>query len=197
MTPGENGTSPVRKTILFDTDEHVRPDTNMEALGKLRPVFQQGGSVTAGNSSPLSDGAAAVIIMERQKAEELGLKPLLKFVGYNVGGVRPDVMGIGPIAAVPRVLKRTGISLDDIGLIELNEAFAAQSLAVIRELGLKEDILNVNGGALALGHPLGCTGAKLATQLVHEMGRRDSKYGMVTMCIGGGMGAAGIFENLQ
>jgi acetyl-CoA acyltransferase len=197
VTPGENGTSPVRKTILFDTDEHVRPDTNMEALSKLRPVFRQGGSVTAGNSSPLSDGAAAVIIMERKKAEELGLKPLLKFVGYNVGGVRPEVMGIGPIAAVPRVLQRTGMKLEDMGLIELNEAFAAQSLAVIRELGLDEEILNVNGGALALGHPLGATGAKLTVQLMHEMLRRGTKYGMVTMCIGGGMGAAGIFENLN
>jgi acetyl-CoA acyltransferase len=192
-----NGSGPVRKTILFDTDEHVRPDTNLAALGKLRPVFKVGGSVTAGNSSPLSDGAAAVIVMERKMAESLGLKPLLKFVGYNVGGVRPEVMGIGPIAAIPRVLKRTGMSLDDIGLIELNEAFAAQSLAVIRELGLNEDILNVNGGALALGHPLGATGAKLTVQLMHEMMQRGTKYGMVTMCIGGGMGAAGIFENVS
>ncbi len=196
VTPGPNGTQN-RKTILFDTDEHVRPNTNMEALAKLRPVFKQGGSVTAGNSSPLSDGAAAVIVMERKKAEELGLKPLLKFVGYNVGGVRPEIMGMGPIAAVPRVLQRTGMSLDDIGLIELNEAFSSQSLAVIRELGLNEEILNVNGGALALGHPLGATGAKLTVQIMHEMMRRGTKYGMVTMCIGGGMGAAGIFENVS
>ncbi len=196
VTAGPNGNQN-RQTILFDTDEHVRPDTNLEALAKLRPVFKQGGSVTAGNSSPLSDGAAAVIVMERKKAEELGLKPLLRFVGYNVGGVRPDVMGIGPVAAVPRVLQRTGMSLDDIGLIELNEAFAAQSIAVIRELGLNEDVLNVNGGALALGHPLGATGAKLTVQIMHEMLRRGTKYGMVTMCIGGGMGAAGIFENLN
>ncbi|MCB9418412.1 MAG: acetyl-CoA C-acyltransferase [Ardenticatenaceae bacterium] len=196
VTAGPNGTQN-RQTLLFDTDEHVRPDTNMEALAKLRPVFKQGGSVTAGNSSPLSDGAAAVIVMERQKAEELGLKPLLKFIGYNVGGVRPEIMGMGPIAAVPRVLKRTGMSLDDMGLIELNEAFAAQSVAVIRELGLNEDVLNVNGGAIALGHPLGATGAKLTVQIMHEMLRRGTKYGMVTMCIGGGMGAAGIFENLS
>lgn len=196
VTAGPNGTQN-RQTILFDTDEHVRPDTNMEALAKLRPVFKQGGTVTAGNSSPLSDGAAAVIVMERQKAEELGLKPLLKFVSYNVGGVRPDIMGVGPIAAIPRVLQRTGMSLDDIGLIELNEAFAAQSLAVIRELGLNEAVLNVNGGALALGHPLGATGAKLTVQIMHEMLRRGTQYGMVTMCIGGGMGAAGIFENLS
>ncbi len=196
VTAGPNGTQN-RQTILFDTDEHVRPDTNMEALAKLRPVFKQGGSVTAGNSSPLSDGAAAVIVMERKKAEELGLKPLLRFVGYNVGGVRPDIMGMGPVTAVPRVLQRTGMSLDDIGLIELNEAFAAQSLAVIRELGLNEDVLNVNGGALALGHPLGATGAKLTVQIMHEMLRRGTQYGMVTMCIGGGMGAAGIFENLN
>ncbi|MCP4424210.1 MAG: acetyl-CoA C-acyltransferase [Chloroflexi bacterium] len=195
VTAGPNGTQN-RKTILFDTDEHVRPDTNMEALARLRPVFKQGGSVTAGNSSPLSDGAAAVIVMERKKAEELGLKPLLKFVGYNVGGVRPEIMGVGPIVAIPRVLQRTGLNLDDVGLIELNEAFAAQSLAVIRELGLNEEILNVNGGALALGHPLGATGAKLTVQLMHEMLRRGAKYGMVTMCIGGGMGAAGIFENV-
>lgn len=196
VNAGPNG-SQNRQTILFDTDEHVRPDTNMEALAKLRPVFKQGGSVTAGNSSPLSDGAAAVIVMERKKAEELGLKPLLRFVGYNVGGVRPDIMGMGPVAAVPRVLQRTGMNLADIGLIELNEAFAAQSLAVIRELGLNEEVINVNGGALALGHPLGATGAKLTVQIMHEMLRRGTQYGMVTMCIGGGMGAAGIFENLS
>ncbi|MCA9932762.1 MAG: acetyl-CoA C-acyltransferase [Ardenticatenaceae bacterium] len=194
VTAGPNG--PQRKTIVFDTDEHVRPDTSVEALAKLRPVFKVGGSVTAGNSSPLSDGAAAVVVMERKKAEELGFQPLLRFVGFNVGGVRPEVMGIGPVVAVPRVLQRTGFKLEDIGLIELNEAFAAQSVAVIRELGLNEAITNVNGGAIALGHPLGCTGAKLTVQIMHEMMRRDTKYGMVTMCIGGGMGAAGIFENL-
>ncbi|MCA9948284.1 MAG: acetyl-CoA C-acyltransferase [Anaerolineales bacterium] len=195
VTAGSTG--PVRETIIFDKDEHIRPQTTVEGLAKLRPVFKQGGSVTAGNSSPLSDGAAAVIVMERKMAEALGLTPILKFVGFNVGGVRPEVMGIGPIAAVPRVLKRAGMTLDDIDLIELNEAFAAQSVAVIRELGINEEITNVNGGAIALGHPLGCTGAKLTVQLMHEMGRRDAHFGMVTMCIGGGMGAAGIFERLN
>jgi len=195
VTPGANG--PERKTILFDKDEHIRPDTSLERLAKLRPVFKQGGSVTAGNASPLSDGAAAVMVMERGLAESLGLKPLVKFVGFNVGGVRPEVMGIGPVAAVPRVLKRAGMSLDDIDVIELNEAFAAQSVAVIRQLGFDEEKTNVNGGAIALGHPLGCTGAKLTVQIIHEMQRRDLQFGMVTMCIGGGMGAAGIFESLM
>lgn len=194
VTAGPNG--PQRQTILFDTDEHVRPETSLEALAKLKPVFKQGGTVTAGNSSPLSDGAAAVVIMERKKAEELGFQPILRFVGFNVGGVRPEIMGVGPITAVPRVLQRTGLTLNDIGLIELNEAFAAQAVAVIRELGLNEEIVNVNGGAIALGHPLGCTGAKLTVQIMHEMQRRELRYGMVTMCIGGGMGAAGIFEKL-
>jgi acetyl-CoA acyltransferase len=169
----------------------------LEGLAKLRPVFKQGGTVTAGNSSPLSDGAAAVLVMERSKAEALGLKPLVRFVGFNVGGVRPEVMGVGPISAVPRLLKRTGMSLSDIDLIELNEAFAAQAVAVIRELGFDEAKTNVNGGAIALGHPLGCTGAKLTVQIINEMKRRQSQFGMVTMCIGGGMGAAGIFENLN
>ncbi len=195
VTAGPNG--PVRETIIFDKDEHIRPQTTVEGLAKLRPVFKQGGSVTAGNSSPLSDGAAGVIVMERKMAEALGLTPILRFVGFNVGGVRPEVMGIGPVAAVPRVLKRAGMTLDNIDLIELNEAFAAQSVAVIRELGINEEITNVNGGAIALGHPLGCTGAKLTVQLMHEMGRRDAQFGMVTMCIGGGMGAAGIFERLN
>jgi acetyl-CoA acyltransferase len=180
----------------LDKDEHVRPDTSLEALARLRPVFKMGGTVTAGNSSPLSDGAAAVIVMERSMAESLGLKPLVRYVGFNVGGVRPEVMGIGPVAAVPKLLKRTGLSLDNIDLIELNEAFAAQSVAVIRELGFDEEKTNVNGGAIALGHPLGCTGAKLTVQIINEMKRRQAQFGMVTMCIGGGMGAAGIFENL-
>lgn len=195
VAPGPTG--PSRQTIVLDRDEHMRPDTSLEALAKLRPVFKLNGTVTAGNSSPLSDGAAAVIVMERKKAESMGLKPLVRFVGFNVGGVRPEVMGIGPIVAVPRLLKRTGMSLEDIDLIELNEAFAAQAVAVIRELGLSEEKTNVNGGAIALGHPLGCTGAKLTVQIVHEMKRRDAQYGMVTMCIGGGMGAAGLFENLN
>jgi acetyl-CoA acyltransferase len=195
VTPGTGG--PVRKNFVLDRDEHVRAETTVAALAKLKPVFKQGGSVTAGNSSPLSDGAAGVIVMERQKAEALGLKPLVKFVGFNVGGVRPEIMGMGPITAVPRLLRRTGMNLSDIDLIELNEAFGAQAVAVIRELGFDEEKTNVNGGAIALGHPLGCTGAKLTVQIIHEMRRRQSQFGMVTMCIGGGMGAAGIFENLQ
>lgn len=192
-----NGDAVRRETVLFDTDEHVRHDTSLEALAKLRPVFRQGGTVTAGNSSPLSDGAAAVIVMERQKAESLGLRPILRFAGYNVGGVRPEIMGVGPVAAVPRLLARTGTTLENIDLIELNEAFAAQAVAVVRELDFDEERLNVNGGAIALGHPLGCTGAKLTVQLMYEMQRRDASLGMVTMCIGGGMGAAGLFERLN
>ena len=192
---GPNG--PQRTTVMFDRDEHLRPDTTVEGLSRLKPVFKQGGTVTAGNASPLSDGAAAVIVMERSRAEALGLTPLLRFVGFAVAGVRPEVMGVGPIAAVPKLLRRTGMSLADIDLIELNEAFASQALAVIRELGLDESRVNVNGGAIALGHPLGCTGAKLTVQIMHEMPRRDAQFGMVTMCIGGGMGAAGLFERLN
>jgi acetyl-CoA acyltransferase len=195
VTAGPDG--PQRMTIVFDRDEHLRADTTLEGLAKLKPVFKQGGTVTAGNSSPLSDGAAAVLIMERGKAEALGLTPILRFVGFNVGGVRPEIMGVGPVAAVPRLLKRTGMRLSDIDLIELNEAFASQAVAVIRELALDENRVNVNGGAIALGHPLGCTGAKLTVQIMHEMRRRDAQFGMVTMCIGGGMGAAGIFERLN
>jgi len=195
VVAGPNG--PQRSTTVFDRDEHLRADTTLEGLAKLKPVFKQGGSVTAGNSSPLSDGAAAVIVMEKSKAEALGLTPILRFVGFNVGGVRPEIMGVGPLSAVPRVLKRTGMALTDIDLIELNEAFASQAVAVIRGLGLDEARVNVNGGAIALGHPLGCTGAKLTVQLMHEMRRRDAQFGMVTMCIGGGMGAAGIFERLN
>jgi acetyl-CoA acyltransferase len=187
----------VERTFIFDRDEHLRADTTLEGLAKLKPVFREGGTVTAGNSSPLSDGAAGVILMEAGKAAALGLKPLARFVGFNVMGVPPEIMGIGPVKAVPRVLDRAGLSLDDIDLIELNEAFAAQSLAVIRELEMDMERVNVNGGAIALGHPLGCTGAKLTVQLVNEMKRRNSRYGMVTMCIGGGQGAAGIFENLN
>lgn len=195
VTAGEDG--PQRHSFVFQEDEHVRRDTSLEKLAGLKPVFKLNGTVTAGNSSPLSDGAAAVLVMERSKAVALGLKPILKFVGFNVGGVRPEVMGIGPVEAVPRLLKRTGIALDNIDLIELNEAFAAQAVAVVRELGIDEERLNVNGGAIALGHPLGCTGAKLTVQLMHEMMRRDVELGMVTMCVGGGMGAAGIFENVS
>jgi acetyl-CoA acyltransferase len=183
--------------FTFKRDEGPRPDTSIEALSKLRPVFKEGGTVTAGNSSQMSDGAAAVVVMSRGKAESLGLKPLVRFITFAVGGVPPDLMGIGPIVAVPKALKLAGLSLYDIGLIELNEAFAAQSLAVIQQLGFDLEKTNIHGGAIALGHPLGCTGAKLATQIIHEMKRRDVQFGMVTMCIGGGMGAAGIFENLS
>ena len=183
--------------MVFDQDELIRRETTVKALSKLRPVFSPGGSVTAGNSSPLSDGAAAVVIMSREKADELGLEPWMRFVGFGVAGVPPELMGIGPIKAVPKVLDRIGMSLADIDLIELNEAFASQSLAVIRSLEIEPAKVNVNGGAIALGHPLGATGAKLTVQIMHEAKRRKSKYVMVTMCIGGGMGAAGVFENLM
>jgi acetyl-CoA acyltransferase len=193
---GEDG-RPTTVTTTLTEDEHLRRDTTVEGLSKLKPVFKEGGSVTAGNSSPLSDGAAGVIVMEASKAAQLGLTPLLRFISFNVAGVRPEIMGVGPIAAVPKLLKRAGISIDDIDLVELNEAFASQSLAVIRTLEMDPQKVNVNGGAIALGHPLGCTGSKLTVQLMHEMKRRNSKYGLVTMCIGGGMGAAGLFENLN
>lgn len=185
------------KEFTFDTDEGPRSDTSKEILAKLSPVFKQGGTVTAGNSSQMNDAAAAVIVMSREKAEELGLEPMARYMGYSVAGVPPEIMGIGPVEAVPKVTKQTGIGLDDIDLIELNEAFAAQSVAVIRELGLDEDIVNINGGAIAMGHPLGCTGAKLTTQILYDLKRLNKRYGMVTMCVGGGMGAAGIFENLS
>jgi acetyl-CoA acyltransferase len=193
---GDDG-RPTTKTLRLEQDEHLRRGTTPESLANLKPAFRLNGRVTAGNSSPLSDGAAGVIIMERKKAEELGLTPLMRFIGFNVGGVRPEIMGVGPVVAIPKLLKRVGLKMDDIDLIELNEAFAAQSLAVIRELEMDPAKVNVNGGAIALGHPLGATGAKLTVTLLHEMKRRNSKYGMVTMCIGGGMGAAGIFENLN
>ncbi|MEP0803947.1 MAG: thiolase family protein [Chloroflexota bacterium] len=186
-----------KRSFTVKRDEGPRADTSMEALAKLKPAFKEGGTVTAGNASQMSDGAAAVMVMSEEKAAQLGLKPLARFVSFAVGGVPPELMGIGPVAAIPKALKKAGLTLNDIDLIELNEAFAAQSLAVIRQLELDESKVNVNGGAIALGHPLGCTGAKLTTQLIYEMGRRKSKYGMVTMCIGGGMGAAAIFENLQ
>ncbi len=184
------------KKVIFDQDELIRRDTTVEGLAKLRPVFSPKGSVTAGTSSPLSDGAAAVVIMSAEKADELGVEPWMRFVGFTAAGVPPEIMGIGPIKAVPRVLERYGMKLEEFDLIELNEAFASQSLVVIRNLELDIEILNVNGGAIALGHPLGATGAKLTVQIMHEAKRRKSKYVMVTMCIGGGMGAAGIFENL-
>ncbi len=180
----------------FEVDEGPRADSSLEALGSLRPVFHVKGSVTAGNSSQTSDGAAMTIVTSADKAKELGLKPLARFVGYATAGVAPDIMGIGPIEAIPKVLKQTGLKLEDIDLFELNEAFASQSLAVVRKLGLDPAKVNVNGGAIALGHPLGCTGAKLTATLLSEMQRRQSRYGMVTMCVGGGMGAAGIFERM-
>jgi acetyl-CoA acyltransferase len=188
---------PVSRSFGFKRDEGPRADTSKEALAKLKPAFKEGGTVTAGNSSQMSDGAAGVIVMSREKAGSLGLKPIARFRSFAVGGVPPELMGIGPIVAVPKALKHAGLSLDEIGLIELNEAFAAQSLAVIRELGLNPEKTNINGGAIALGHPLGCSGAKLTTQILNEMKRRGVQFGLVSMCIGGGMGAAGIFENIQ
>jgi len=185
------------RTFTLQRDEGPRGDSTLEGLAKLRPAFKEGGTVTAGNASQMSDGAAAVIVMSAEKAAQLGLKPIARFVSFAVGGVEPELMGIGPVVAIPKALKKAGLKQDDIDIIELNEAFAAQSLAVLRTLELDQEKVNVNGGAIALGHPLGCTGAKLATQLFYEMGRRNSKYGMVTMCIGGGMGAAAVFENLQ
>jgi acetyl-CoA acyltransferase len=187
------GTEKKVETSSFARDELPRA-TSPEALAKLKPAFKANGTVTAGNASPYSDGAAAVLLMRRSKAEELGLTPLARFVSFAVAGVDPDVMGVGPIKAVPKALKKAGLEMKDIDLIEFNEAFAAQVLAVVRELGMPEDRVNVNGGAIALGHPLGATGSKLTTQLVHELRARGGGYGLVTMCIGGGMGAAGIFE---
>lgn len=193
---GANGKRETR-SYTVDTDEGPRKGTNLEGLQKLKPVFAQGGSVTAGNSSQTSDGAAFVMVMSEKRVKELGLEPIARLVSYQVVGVEPRIMGIGPVKAIPAVLKRAGMNLQDIEQIELNEAFASQSVAVIKELGLNPDIVNVNGGAIALGHPLGCTGAKLSVQLFNEMRRRNQKYGMVTMCVGTGQGAAGIFELLK
>ena len=193
---GDNG-APHRRHLTFDTDEGPRADTTPEALAKLRPVFHARGTVTAGNSSQTSDGAGGVVVMSRERADELGFKPLARFVSYAVGGVPPEIMGMGPVVAVPKALKLAGLTLDRIDLIELNEAFACQALAVMRELGMDDERTNTNGGAVALGHPLGASGAKLTVQLLGEMRRRKSRYGMVTMCVGGGQGAATIFENLQ
>jgi acetyl-CoA acyltransferase len=188
--------TPEKVEVDFDTDEGPRRDTNLDALNGLRPVFKQGGTVTAGNSSQRSDGGAASVVMSERMVEELGLDPLGRITGFAVAGVAPELMGIGPVNAIEKVLKQTGLGVDDIGLVELNEAFAAQALAVIREAGFSEDIVNVNGGAIALGHPLGCTGAKLTATLLHEMRRRGVQYGICTMCVGGGMGAAAVIENL-
>jgi acetyl-CoA acyltransferase len=184
----------VERNVTFTRDEGVRPGTTKEVLSKLRPAFNVKGSVTAGNSSQTSDGAAAVMVMDREKANSLGLAPMAKFRSFAVAGVPPEIMGVGPVEAIPKALKMAGLQLEDIGLFELNEAFASQSIQVIRQLGLNEEIVNVNGGAIALGHPLGCSGTKLTLSLVHEMKRRHVQFGVVTMCIGGGMGAAGVFE---
>jgi acetyl-CoA acyltransferase len=191
-----NGSKPAVKELRFDTDEGPRRDTSLEALAKLKPAFQVSGSVTAGNSSQTSDGAAAVVLTSGAFAKERGVTPLARFVGYATAGVAPELFGIGPVPAIRKVLKQTGLTLDQIDLIELNEAFAAQALACMKELDLDPDKVNVNGGAIALGHPLGCTGAKLTATLINELHRRKARYGMVTMCVGGGMGAAGIFERL-
>jgi len=188
---GANGDA---QRYTFAKDEGPRADTSLTALGKLRPVFHATGTVTAGNSSQTSDGAAAALVMSEKKARELGIKPMARFVSFAVGGVPPEIMGIGPVVAIPKALALAGLKLEDIGLIELNEAFAVQALAVARTAGLDLDRVNVNGGAVALGHPLGCTGAKLTATILREMQRRKTRYGMVTMCIGGGQGAAGILE---
>ena len=187
---------PATQTVNFDTDELPRADTSLDVLAKLKPAFHMKGSVTAGNSSPMSDGAAAVVVMSDARAKELGVKPLARFVAYATAGCLPEEFGIGPVNAIPKALKLAGLTLDDIAVIELNEAFAAQSLAVIQQAKLNPERVNPNGGAIALGHPLGCTGAKLTASIVRELERRNARYGMVTMCIGGGMGAAGIIERL-
>ncbi|MGH9572647.1 MAG: thiolase family protein [Candidatus Acidiferrales bacterium] len=189
-------TKPKTLSVLFDTDEGPRADTSMEALAKLKPAFHAKGTVTAGNSSQMSDGAAAAVVMSAERAKALAIKPMARFVAYATAGCPPEIMGIGPVYAIPKALKLAGLKLDQIDVIELNEAFAAQSLSVIKELRLDPARVNVNGGAVALGHPLGCTGAKLTATILREMERRNARYGMVTMCIGGGMGAAGIFEHL-
>ena len=204
LPPNGNGCStkmnqqkPVIQSVLFDTDELPRADTSLEALAKLKPAFHVKGSVTAGNSSPMSDGAAAVVVMSDSRAKALGVKPLARFVAYATAGCPPEEFGIGPVSAIPKALKFAGLKLDDIAVIELNEAFAAQSLAVVQQAGLDPAKVNPNGGAIALGHPLGCTGAKLTASILRELQRRNARYGMITMCIGGGMGAAGIVERLS
>ncbi len=196
----KNGSKPaktVTQTISFDTDELPRADTSYEVLAKLKPAFHAAGTVTAGNSSPMSDGAAACVVMSEARAKELGLKPLARFVAYATAGCKPEEFGIGPVYAIPKALKQAGLSLSQIDVIELNEAFAAQSLAVIQQAGLDASRVNPNGGAIALGHPLGCTGAKLTATMIRDLQRKNGRFGMVTMCIGGGMGAAGIFERIS
>jgi len=194
--PKPGAVKPSTQTFTFSTDELPRADTSLDILAKLKPAFHAKGTVTAGNSSPMSDGAAATVIMSDARAKSLGLKPLARFVAYATAGVLPEEFGIGPVQAIPKALKLAGLSLSDIAVFELNEAFAAQSLAVIQQAGLDASRVNPNGGAIALGHPLGCTGAKLTATILRELQRRSARYGMVTMCIGGGMGAAGIFERL-
>ena len=185
-----------KRNFVVDTDEGVRADTNVDALSKLKPAFAMNGTVTAGNSSQTSDGAAFVIVMSERMVKQLNLKPIARLVNCAVAGVNPRIMGIGPVEAVPKVLKQSGMRLTDIDLVELNEAFASQGLAVMRELNLNPDMVNINGGAIALGHPLGCTGAKLTIQITHDMKRLNKKYGIVTACVGGGQGIAGIIENI-
>jgi len=192
-----NGSKPKRQEIVFKMDEGPRADTSLEALLALKPAFHVKGTVTAGNSSQMSDGAAAAVVMLAERAKALGIKPLARYVSFATAGYKPEEMGLGPVFAIPKALKIAGLKLSEIDVIELNEAFAAQSLAVIKEAGLDPDKVNPNGGAIALGHPLGCTGAKLTATIIRELKRRGGRYGMVTMCVGGGMGAAGIFENLS
>jgi len=191
-----NGSKPKRQEIAFKVDEGPRADTSLEALMALKPAFHVKGTVTAGNSSQMSDGAAAAVVMSAERAQALGIKPLVRYVSFATAGYKPEEMGLGPVFAIPKALKIAGLKLSDIDVIELNEAFAAQSLAVIQEGGLDPEKINPNGGAIALGHPLGCTGAKLTASVIRELKRRNARYGMVTMCVGGGMGAAGIFENI-
>ena len=191
-----NGAKPKRQEITFKMDEGPRADTSLEALAALKPAFHAKGTVTAGNSSQTSDGAAAAVVMSAERAKALGIKPLVRYVAFATAGYKPEEMGLGPVFAIPKVLKMAGLKLSDMDVIELNEAFAAQSLGVLKEAGLDPDRVNPNGGAIALGHPLGCTGAKLTASIIGELKRRNARYGMVTMCVGGGMGAAGIFENL-
>jgi len=195
-TAGTNSTKPKTVNVSFDTDEGPRADTSLEALGKLKPAFHARGVVTAGNSSQTSDGAAASVVMSGERAKALGIKPLARFVAFAVAGCPPEEMGIGPVYAIPKVLKMAGLTLDQIDVIELNEAFAAQALSVMKVAGIDPTRVNVNGGAIALGHPLGCTGAKLTATIIRELERRKGRYGLVTMCVGGGMGAAGIFERV-
>jgi acetyl-CoA acyltransferase len=195
VTP--NGSKPKRQEIVFQVDEGPRADTSLAALAGLKPAFHVKGSVTAGNSSQMSDGAAAAVVMSAERAKALGIKPLVRYVSFATAGYKPEEMGLGPVYAIPKALKMAGLKLSDIEVIELNEAFAAQALGVIQEAGLDPERVNPNGGAIALGHPLGCTGAKLTATIIRELKRRKARYGMVTMCVGGGMGAAGIFENLS